>query len=51
MSYYKIIFEDGNTLTTGFNGSYSDACRYYLGEMFELDETKPMVQAVKVEQL
>lgn len=48
MSFYKIIFEDGNTLETGFNGSLADACRYYLGECFELDETKPMVQVVKV---
>lgn len=51
MSYFKITFENGDSLITGFNGSLKDANHYYLGECFELDENQPMVQAVKVERL
>jgi hypothetical protein len=45
---YKITFEDGNYFETGFNGDFEAAKKYYLGQKFELDETKPMVKCVGV---
>jgi hypothetical protein len=51
MKTYKVTFEDGNYLTTGFNGTLDDAKAYYVGQGFELDETKPLVKAIKVEEI
>lgn len=46
----KITADDGDTWTTGFNGSLADAKKYYVGKKFNLgrDEDR-MVKAVKVE--
>ena len=51
MKYYKITFDNGETMVTGFNGSLKDADFYYLNNLFELDEEKPMAKAVKVEEI
>lgn len=51
MNFFKITFEDGNWIQTGFNGSFEDARNYYVGRKFELDESKPMVKVVAVEQI
>lgn len=51
MKYYKITFDNGETMETGFNGTLKDAENYYLNKFFELDEEKPMATAVKVEEI
>jgi hypothetical protein len=47
----KVFFEDGNTLVTRINVSLDEAKKYYIGHAFTLDEEKPMVKVVRVEQL
>jgi hypothetical protein len=47
----KVFFEDGNTLVTRINTSLEEAKEYYVGHAFTLDEEKPMVKVVRVEQL
>jgi len=32
----KAIFENGDSLTSGFNGTLDDARKYYLGKRFNL---------------
>ena len=32
----KAIFENGDSLTSGFNGTLDDARKYYVGERFDL---------------
>jgi len=54
MNYYKVTFEDGNTINTGFNGSLADAQSYYVGQKFQFGDTEErpfdvMVKAIKVE--
>lgn len=51
MKYYKITFDNGNVIKTGFNGTIEDASFYYLNNLFELDEEKPMAKAVSVEEI
>ena len=51
MKYYKITFDNGQIIKTGFNGKLIDASKYYLNNKFELDEEKPMAKAVKVEEI
>ena len=53
MNTFKITYEDGNTITTGFNGTLEDAKKYYEGRVFNVgaDEHDKMVKAIKVEQL
>ena len=48
---YKVTFENGDHLVTGFNGDLATAKAYYVGQGFEFDETQPMVKAVSVEEL
>ncbi len=51
MNTFKITFEDGNSLVTGFNGTLEDAMNYYFGNGFEFDENMKLVKAVKVEEV
>lgn len=51
MKYYKITFDTGQIIKTGFNGTLKSAENYYLNNLFELDEEKPMAKAVKVEEI
>lgn len=47
--FIQVTFEDGNVIRTSINGTKDEVEAYYLGQQFELDETKPTVKAVKVE--
>ena len=50
MNFFRVDFDDGDYLTTGFNGDLNDAREYYLGHSFEKsDET--MHKVIKVEQI
>jgi hypothetical protein len=49
MKAYKVTFADGNSLVTSMNADIDEARAYYVGQSFELDETKPRVRAVSVE--
>ena len=49
MKTVKVVFEDGNSLTTDINGTDEEIRQYYIGQSFEFDENKPMVKAVSVE--
>jgi hypothetical protein len=40
MNDYKVIFEDGNELVTGFNGTLEDAADCYLGNYFQFGDTE-----------
>jgi formylmethanofuran dehydrogenase subunit E len=51
---FKVTFEDGNSLVTGFNGTLDDANAYYVGHGFnhgDVDGKDRIVRAVRVEQL
>ena len=39
LNTFKITFEDGNTITTDFNGSLEDAEAYYLNNYFNFGDT------------
>ncbi len=53
----KAIFENGDSLTSGFNGTLDDARKYYLGKRFDMtrgwDEGSPevFVKCVQVEEI
>ena len=52
MNTYKVTFEDGDSLITGFNGSLKDAENYYVGKYFNFGiENDIMVKAIKVEEV
>jgi hypothetical protein len=56
MRFYKITFEDGNTIRTGFNGNFHEADMYYRNQVFNFGDTDEcphdkLVKAVKVEEL
>jgi hypothetical protein len=53
MRSYKVTFEDGNSLVTGFNGSFHEVENYYINQTFNVGhgEEDLMVKAVKVEEL
>lgn len=53
MNVFKVTFEDGDWLTTGFNGTLADAEKYYLGQTFNvgLGPDDNLQTAVKVELL
>lgn len=52
MNIFKIGFTDGDSFTTGFNGSLEDAKAYYLGHPFNLGtESDNMKICNSVEQL
>lgn len=44
MKFYKIGFKNGDSFTTGFNGSLDDAKAYYLGMVFNLGTVKDDMQ-------
>jgi len=48
MKFFKITFDDGNSIKTGFNGTLEEVNNYYLNNSFELVEGT-MSKAVKVE--
>jgi len=39
MRTFKVTFEDGNHLYTGFNGTLEDAKRYYVGQIFNFGDS------------
>lgn len=52
----KAIFENGDSLTSGFNGTLEDANRYYLGKRFNLtmdfdNGPEIVVRCVRVEEI
>ena len=54
MNEFRITFEDGNTVETGFNGTLEDAEAYYLHNDFNFGDVEGpdhLVRGVKVEQL
>lgn len=56
MNTFKVIFEDGNTLTTGMNATLKEAVEYYKGQLFQFGDTEEcpkdkMVKAIAVEQV
>lgn len=50
MKTYKVFFDNGDWLTTGFNGNIEDANRYYLNNWFNLGqgENDLMAKAINV---
>lgn len=52
MLYFRIGFENGDTLETGFNGTLEEAKAYYLGRVFNLGAVDDDMQRCNsVEQL
>jgi len=56
MNQFKITFEDGNIIYTGFNGKIADATAYYIDRYFNFGDTEEnpndkMVKCVSVEQI
>jgi hypothetical protein len=56
MKTYKITFSDGNTITTGFNGTSAEAKEYYTKNSFQFGDTdeRPydvLLKGVKVEMI
>ncbi len=54
MNTYKITFDNNNTITTGFNGTWEEAAQYYIGRSFQFGDTEEhptdlMAKAIKVE--
>lgn len=48
----KVILADGNSFTTGFNGTANEVISYYLGQSFEMAKgggTYAMVKCIQVE--
>ena len=54
MNTFKVTFEDGNSLITGFNGSIDDAKSYYLNNVFnfgDVDSPDHLVRGISVDQV
>jgi hypothetical protein len=53
MKTFKVFFNDGNYLTTGFNGTMQEAESYYLGHLFNLGdgEKDHMVKAIRIQEV
>lgn len=53
MNTFKIGFDNGDSLTTGFNGTIKDAENYYIGTYFNLGNADRdiMTKGVKVEEV
>lgn len=53
MNTFKVTYEDGNTMVTGFNGTLEDAKKYYEGKVFNVGDgpNDNMVKAVTVEEV
>lgn len=49
MRAIRVHFDDGQTIETNINGTDEEIRRYYLGQPFEFDETKPCHTATRVE--
>lgn len=53
MKTFKVFFNDGNSLTTGFNGNLQQAESYYLDNLFNLGdgEKDHMVKAIRIQEV
>ena len=56
MRTFRVTFADGNTITTGFNGTLADALAYYIGKSFNFGDTDScpkdrMVKAIYVQEI
>jgi len=54
MNTFRILFSDGNTIVTGFNGSFANAHAYYVGQSFSFmraDESEFSAVGVSITQL
>jgi hypothetical protein len=52
MKTYKVTFSDGDSLVTGFNGTFEEAVNYYIGNIFNLGSDEDhMVTGIKVEEV
>lgn len=52
MKTFKITFDNGDSLVTRLNGTFEDACQYYIGSMFNLGVVDDdMHRCVKVEEI
>jgi len=53
MNTFKVYFDNGNILLTGFNGSLKKAEKYYIGTTFNLGNADKdvMVKGTKVEEI
>jgi hypothetical protein len=51
MKFVKITFSYGYQIKTGFNGTLEQAKKYYLDRFFEVDEDRPFVKVVSVEEI
>jgi hypothetical protein len=50
MKFFKITFENGYTMDTGFNGTLEEAKEYYLNKFFYLREDQYPVRATIVQE-
>ena len=50
MNSFLIIFDNGNSFATSFNGNLSQAKKYYLNQIFELNEDE-MSRCVDVKEI
>lgn len=52
MNSFKITFLNGDHFITSFNGNYSDAVQYYLGNLFNIGSVEDNMQkCIKVKQV
>lgn len=56
MILIKVIFENGDSLTSGFNGTLDDARKYYLNQKFDMTKNidngpEIVVKCVRVEEI
>lgn len=56
MNHFKIIFENGDQINTGFNGTEDEARDYYLNNWFNFGDTDEipndiMVRGVSVDKI
>jgi len=56
MKDFKITFENGNTIVTGFNGNLETAAKYYLNQAFNFGDTEEhpkdiMVKGIAIKEL
>lgn len=40
----KCTYDDGDTITTGFNGDFKEAAEYFLGNVFNIGSVKDRFQ-------
>jgi len=52
MKIYKITYEDGDVVFSGFNGDYTAAREYWLGSVFNIGwPHDKLLKVVKVEEV